>query len=134
MYLYNHSHIVLMYFGLRVNACFPLSDPVQQAISWSEENIQAQLPLGPGYQLCFSLLVTGNSDFLMPAPDTPARKYELVLGRYRYQVCLGIGIESIYLVKDRYLDRVGKEGEKGKIQVCKGIAPFFILIFEILLL
>ncbi|GFS05209.1 trafficking protein particle complex subunit 9 [Elysia marginata] len=46
---------------------------VHEAISWSQENIQAQLPLEPGHQLCFSLQLRGNSDFLVPAPETPAR-------------------------------------------------------------
>ncbi|KAI8776992.1 trafficking protein particle complex subunit 9 [Biomphalaria glabrata] len=45
---------------------------VNRMLTWSQENIQSQLPLLPKHQLCFSLCINGDSDFLIPV-EQPAR-------------------------------------------------------------
>ncbi|GFO45747.1 trafficking protein particle complex subunit 9, partial [Plakobranchus ocellatus] len=78
----NTSEQVVEMLSVKLNAKSD-QDPVHQVISWSEENVQAQLPLEPGCQLCFSLVINGISDFLVPAAESPARTPMSQLSRSR---------------------------------------------------
>ncbi|KAH9513649.1 Trafficking protein particle complex subunit 9 [Bulinus truncatus] len=49
-----------------------IQSTVERMLSWSEENIKSQLPVLPKHQLCFSLCINGDSDFLIPV-EQPAR-------------------------------------------------------------
>ena len=40
---------------------------------WSDENIQSQLPLQPGAQLCIAVCLYAHSDFLLPPVTSPGR-------------------------------------------------------------
>lgn len=48
-----------------------LTECVNKMFAWSDENIQSQLPLQPGNQLCMTLALYGYSDFLLPPVTSP---------------------------------------------------------------
>ncbi|CAL1545936.1 unnamed protein product, partial [Lymnaea stagnalis] len=68
----NVSEYPLEKLTVKLNSKNDVQSALQRILNWGDENIQSQLPLLPNHQLCFSLCINGDSDFLVPA-EQPLR-------------------------------------------------------------
>ncbi|CAG5123434.1 unnamed protein product, partial [Candidula unifasciata] len=65
--LQNTSEHSVQMLSVKLNSKSDVQGSMSRILTWSEENIQSQLPLQPASQLCFSLCINGDSDFLPPS-------------------------------------------------------------------
>ncbi|XP_076437986.1 trafficking protein particle complex subunit 9-like isoform X2 [Babylonia areolata] len=69
--LHNDSSYPVTSLSLKLDARNDTRDFTDRMFQWSEENIQSQLPLQPGAQLCIALCLYAHSDFLLPPVTSP---------------------------------------------------------------
>ena len=50
-----------------------VSECTDKMFLWSDANIQSQLPLPPGGELCIALCLYAHSDFLLPPVTSPGK-------------------------------------------------------------
>lgn len=56
-----------------------ITETVSRMVIWSEENVSSQLPVLPGHQLCFTVCIQGDSDFMPPVDTGLSKNYALTL-------------------------------------------------------
>ncbi|XP_005094615.1 trafficking protein particle complex subunit 9 isoform X2 [Aplysia californica] len=63
----NTSDQLVEKLSVRINSKNDVQGSLSRVVSWVEENITSQLPIETTGQLCFSLYMHGDSDFLQPS-------------------------------------------------------------------
>ncbi|KAL8584214.1 hypothetical protein ACOMHN_034900 [Nucella lapillus] len=69
--LHNVSSSPVTSLSLRLDMHNDTKEFSDRMFRWSDENIQSQLPLQPGAQLCIALCLYAHSDFLLPPVTSP---------------------------------------------------------------
>ncbi|KAK7475910.1 hypothetical protein BaRGS_00032878 [Batillaria attramentaria] len=93
--LHNVSSHAITSLTVKLDVRNDAKEYLDRMLAWSDDNIQSQLPLQPGAQLCFSLCLYGNSDFLLPPVASPDVSSSSVSSHSRAESMESKGAQSV---------------------------------------